>query len=66
VVIQSLGANSVSSATVKGRRWLKAHAGIARGKTVVKIDGEKRTLPRADVSELARGARGLKSAPGRR
>jgi Ca2+-binding RTX toxin-like protein len=54
VVLQSLGANSVSSATVAGKNWLKTHAGTASGKTVLEVGGEKRTLPSADLVDLAR------------
>jgi Ca2+-binding RTX toxin-like protein len=56
VVIQLVGSDSVSSATAVGTRWLKAHARIVKGKTVLNVDGEKHTLPRADLRRLARGA----------
>ena len=32
--------------------WLKSHARTVKGKTVLKVDGEKRTLPRADLAQL--------------
>ncbi len=59
VVIQSLSANAASSATVVGKRWLKSHARIVKGKTVLKVDGEKHKLPRADLTELTRDLRSL-------
>ena len=37
-----------------GRRWLKAHARTVKGKTVLKVDGEKRKLPRAKLGKLIR------------
>ena len=54
VVIDSLGANAVTSATAVGKSWLKAHARTVKGKTVLKVGGKKRTLPRADLVRLAR------------
>jgi Ca2+-binding RTX toxin-like protein len=56
VEIQSLGADTVSSATAAGKQWLATHARTARGKTVLDIGGKERTLPRAELSELIRGA----------
>ena len=50
VVIQSVNANAAKSAKVVGKRWLKAHARVVKGKTVLKFDGEKRKLPRADLA----------------
>jgi Ca2+-binding RTX toxin-like protein len=54
VVIDTLAANAVSSATVKGKAWLNAHAHTVGGKTVLVVDGEKRKLPRAKLAPLAR------------
>ena len=54
VVIQSLGADTTTSATVTGETWLATHARTVKGKTVLTIDGKKRTLPRADLARLAR------------
>ena len=34
--------------------WLKKHARTVKGKTVLRIDGEKRKLPRAKLGELVR------------
>ncbi len=56
VVIQAVVADSVRSARVAGTGWLKAHARIVKGKTVLKVDGKKRTLPHADLDRLARAA----------
>jgi Ca2+-binding RTX toxin-like protein len=56
VVLDSLAANTVSSASAVGRRWVAKHASTVKGKTVVKIDGEKHRLPRAKLAKLARGA----------
>jgi Ca2+-binding RTX toxin-like protein len=49
VVIQSVSAERVSSARSVGKRWLTRHARTVNGKTVLKVDGQKRTLPRADL-----------------
>jgi hypothetical protein len=57
VVIQSVNANAAKSAKVVGKRWLKRHARIVKGKTVLKVDGEKHKLPRADLTELVRDLR---------
>jgi Ca2+-binding RTX toxin-like protein len=50
------GGDTVSSATAVGKDWLAANARIVEGKTVLKVGGKERTLPRADLAELARGA----------
>ena len=57
IVLVSLAANDVSSATAVGTKWVKAHASVRKGKTVITVDGEKRKLPRADRARLARGLR---------
>ena len=54
VVIQSLGANTVKRAEVAGKQWLTTHARTVKGKTVLEVDGKKRTLPRATIKQLAR------------
>ncbi len=56
VAIESLTANTVTSATAVGASWVKAHARTVKGKTVLKVGGVKRTLPRADLRRLARAA----------
>ena len=53
VVIDTLNANALRSATIVGKRWLKAHTRTVKGKTVLLIDGDKRKLPRADLARLA-------------
>jgi hypothetical protein len=47
----------VTSATAAGEGWLKGHTRTVDGKTVLKINGKKRTLPHADVAQLARHVR---------
>ena len=55
VVIDGFSAaDTVSSATVVGAKWLKTHARTIDGKTVLKVDGKKRELPRADLARIAR------------
>jgi Ca2+-binding RTX toxin-like protein len=58
VVIQSVSATAATSAKVVGKRWLKRHTRTnVKGKTVLKFDGEKRKLPRAERAELIRDLR---------
>ena len=52
VVIQLVGANSVASAKTVGRRWVRKHTSVKKGKTILKVDGEKHRLPRADLADL--------------
>ena len=47
VVIQLVG-DTATSATAVGSKWLATHASTVKGKTVLKLDGEQRVLPRAD------------------
>jgi Ca2+-binding RTX toxin-like protein len=54
VVLDSFAANAVTSATAVGTKWLKAHARTVKGKTVLKVDGKKRKLPRAELARLTR------------
>jgi Ca2+-binding RTX toxin-like protein len=56
VVLDLAAANTVKSASTVGKRWLDKHAVTSRGKTVLKIDGEKRRLPRAKLAKLKQGA----------
>jgi Ca2+-binding RTX toxin-like protein len=56
VVVQAVAAETVTSATRVESGWLKARARVVKGKTVLKVHGEKRTLPRADLSSLAPSA----------
>ena len=55
IVLDAFGATAVTSATAVGTDWLTAHARTIHGKTVLKVDGKKLTLPRADLARLARG-----------
>jgi Ca2+-binding RTX toxin-like protein len=54
VVLDSFAANAVTSATAVGKKWLTTHARTVKGKTVLRVDGKKRKLPRADLVRLAR------------
>jgi Ca2+-binding RTX toxin-like protein len=56
VVIDSFAANAVTAASRVGTDWVKSHVRIVRGKTMLNVGGEWRKLPRADLSELVRGA----------
>jgi Ca2+-binding RTX toxin-like protein len=56
IEIQSLGADTVTSAAAAGDEWLTTNARTVDGKTVLEVGGKQRTLPRADLAELARGA----------
>jgi len=56
IEIQSLGGDTVTSATAASKDWLAASARIVRGKTVLKSGGKEHTLPRADLSRLIRDA----------
>ena len=55
IEIQSVGADTVRSATAVGEDWLAAHARTVGGQTVLEVGGEERTLPRIELSELVRG-----------
>ena len=53
IEIQLVGSeDKVTSATTASEDWLKSHARIVGGKTVLDIGGKERTLPRADLSRL--------------
>ena len=54
VIIQLVGEDAVTSATVADKEWLKKHARIVDGKTMLDVGGKKRTLPRVDLSQLIR------------
>ena len=56
VVIDSLAANTVTSAKRVGMGWLATHAHVVNGKTVIEVGSEKHVLPRADLSQLVRDA----------
>jgi Ca2+-binding RTX toxin-like protein len=55
VILQSIGADRVASASAAGQSWLSRHARTVKGKTVLKLDGKKRVLPRADLAQIAQG-----------
>jgi Ca2+-binding RTX toxin-like protein len=57
VVIQSFGADIVTSATTAGNDWLTTHARTVNGKTVLDVGGKGRTLPHAGLAQLARSVR---------
>ncbi|UUY03751.1 hypothetical protein LRS13_24335 [Svornostia abyssi] len=57
VVIDGATTSTVESAEIFGAAWLTKNARTVRGKTVVKVDGEKRTLPRAKLAKLKRNVR---------
>jgi Ca2+-binding RTX toxin-like protein len=54
VVLDGFGANTVTSAAAAGKDWLTTHARTVDGKTVLDVGGKERTLPRADLVQLAR------------
>jgi Ca2+-binding RTX toxin-like protein len=56
VVLNLLGTNKVKSATIVSKQWVKSHARTVNGKTVLSVDGKKRTLPRASLVQLTRAA----------
>ncbi len=56
IEIQSIGADLVSSATSVGEDWLAAHARTVKAETVLEVGGKQTTLPRAEMSQLIRGA----------
>jgi hypothetical protein len=45
-----LAANIVRSATKIGNQWLTVHARTVHGKTVLKANGDKWTLPHAHLA----------------
>jgi Ca2+-binding RTX toxin-like protein len=56
IIIDDPSANTLTSANTVGMEWLKAHAHIVNGKTVLDLGGKERTLPRADLPQLIRDA----------
>ncbi len=53
VVIDAVRTSRITEATVVGQAWLNSHASVRSGKTVLKINGEQRILPRADLVRAA-------------
>jgi hypothetical protein len=56
IEINSLGADTVTSAAAAGKDWLTTHGRTVNGKTVLDVAGKHRTLPRADLGRLIRDA----------
>jgi Ca2+-binding RTX toxin-like protein len=56
IEIQSLGADSVTSAAAADDEWVTTHARTVDGKTVLDVGGKERTLPAADLADLTQGA----------
>jgi Ca2+-binding RTX toxin-like protein len=52
VVIQLVGGGRTKSATSVSAGWVKKHTTTVGGKTVLKLDGEATTLPRAKLADL--------------
>jgi Ca2+-binding RTX toxin-like protein len=57
IVLQSFGADTLTSATTAGNDWLTTHARTVNGKTVLDVGGKERTLPHAGLTQLARSVR---------
>jgi Ca2+-binding RTX toxin-like protein len=54
VVLQSFGADIVTSATTAGNAWLTTHARSVNGRTVLDVGGRARTLPHVGLAQLDR------------
>ncbi len=54
VVIDTLAANTVTSAKRAGKGWLASHVHLVNGKTVIEVGSKKQAIPRADLSQLVR------------
>jgi Ca2+-binding RTX toxin-like protein len=54
IVIDSLRANTVTSATFADKDWLASHSRTVNGATALVVGGKVRTLPHADLSQLTR------------
>ena len=52
-IVLDSAANNVRSATTVGNHWLATHARTVKGKTVLRVGGEKRTLPHAHLTQRA-------------
>jgi Ca2+-binding RTX toxin-like protein len=50
IEIQLVAGDDVTSAAPAGKEWLASHVRTADGKSVLKVGGEERTLPHADLS----------------
>lgn len=58
IVIDTAATNTVTSAAPVGNDWLKTHAHIVDGQTVLSIGGKEHTLPHAGLGQLTTGTRG--------
>jgi len=58
IVIQLVGDDTITSATLAAKEWLANHVQIVDGKTVLDVGGKKRTLPHADLSQLVQAVQG--------
>jgi Ca2+-binding RTX toxin-like protein len=54
IVIDSLRANTVTSAAFADKDWLASHTRTVNGTTALVVGGKVRTLPHADLSQLTR------------
>jgi Ca2+-binding RTX toxin-like protein len=52
VIIDDLGVDRVRSAERVGSNWVRTHARVREGKTVLTLDGTQRELPRARLGQL--------------
>jgi Ca2+-binding RTX toxin-like protein len=57
VVVDAANARIAKSAAVVGESWLKAHVSTVKGKTVLTVDGNARTVPKASLAKLVRDVR---------
>ena len=55
IEIQSVGGDTVTSATAVGKDWLATHASTVSGKTVLDLGLRQVTLPQADLADLMEG-----------
>ncbi len=57
VVVDAASSRVAKSAAVVGEDWLRARARTVKGRTVLTVDGDRRTLPKASLAKLVRDAR---------
>ncbi len=57
VVVDAANSRVAKSAAVVGEDWLRARARTVKGRTVLTVDGDRRTLPKASLAKLVRDAR---------
>jgi Ca2+-binding RTX toxin-like protein len=56
VVLPGPGANTVTAAKVADSAWLRKHARTVRGRTLLRVNGRQRSIPRASLARLSRSA----------